>query len=414
MKKYLIVFLTISGIVLPAVSFAGFPDFNGPLVICGREGQDPCTLCDIFKMVQKMIDFIIGIIGIFAPIFIAVGGFMILLGGATPEQVNTGKKIIKSAIIGLIIALVAWTGVNMIFNTFVSTDTTKFPGPWNEIKCEGGGINEESVSGPFCCCDVQGQESVCRPEPFDSTEECNSRCTNYCGDQGYGGEDYAGSCCLNEKLGSGQTCGGTMPSNYCCCNLKDGTYHCRPDSYDTMSECGSRCANYCKGYGGNDYSSHCCVEKKEKCVATESCQQSFSVGSSSGCTNISDCVDISNYTSTHGCESNNGICLASSPAATRIQSFISKFNSLSGGACALKISSTIQVNESISNSSCHKPGTNDSGTCVDFNLTPYSTSCRDFFYKTAKDYSLVVSFLDEYVDTCKPSNATGGNIHTKF
>lgn len=194
MKKYLILFLMIAGIVLPVISFAGLPDFNGPFVICGTSTTKDCTLCDIFKTAQLIIDTIIGFLAIIAvPILIAAGGFMILLYGANPNLLNTGKTIIKNAIIGLIIALLAWTVINMIFNTFVNTDTTKFPGPWNEIKCEGGGINEDGDAGGvkdqcFCKTDVYDVNPQKYPSgasviakdykatKMSSAEDCSSKC----------------------------------------------------------------------------------------------------------------------------------------------------------------------------------------------------------------------------------------------
>jgi hypothetical protein len=210
MKKYLIAFLIISGIILPAISFAGMPDFNGPFVICGTSKTDACTLCDIFKMAQLIVDTVIGFLIIIAgPILVGVGGFMILLGGATPDSVNKGKLIIKNAIIGIIIALLAWTMINMIFNNLVgsTTDSTgktvgkSFKGPWNEIKCEGGGINEDvasaSSSGNYCVCevpvyDLDPSSSMAqlftknvRATKLENADDCSNKCnasgaSSYC------------------------------------------------------------------------------------------------------------------------------------------------------------------------------------------------------------------------------------------
>jgi len=160
--------------VLPAVSFAGMPDFNGPFVICGTSTTDPCTLCDIFKMAQLIIDTIIGFLGFIAvPFLIVVGGFMILLHGASPDLVTKGKTVIKNAIIGFIIALLAWTIINMIFLALAGGDNGVgkiFNAPWNEIKCEGGGINEdgdnnEVTPGKYCVCETP----VYDLNPNDST-----------------------------------------------------------------------------------------------------------------------------------------------------------------------------------------------------------------------------------------------------
>ena len=187
----------IAGIVLPVISFAGLPDFNGPFVICGTSTTKDCTLCDIFKTAQLIIDTIIGFLAIIAvPILIAAGGFMILLYGANPNLLNTGKTIIKNAIIGLIIALLAWTVINMIFNSLTNKD--KFPTPWNEIKCEGGGINENEIApGEYCVCkipvyDLNPSSSMAklfaknvRTTKLESADDCENKCNvsgvnNYC------------------------------------------------------------------------------------------------------------------------------------------------------------------------------------------------------------------------------------------
>jgi len=148
-------------------------------------------------------------------------------------------------------------------------------------------------------------------------------------------------------------------------------------------------------------------------TVTADCRQEFNVSPSSGCTDTSSCIDVSNYTSTHGCESNNGVCLLSSGAASRLQSFISTFNSLGGGACSLRTSSTIQVNGGPSSSGCHKAGNNKSGTCADFNIL-HNETCTQAFYQAARDSGAVVVFLDEYVAACVASTTTGGNIHVQF
>ncbi len=146
-------------------------------------------------------------------------------------------------------------------------------------------------------------------------------------------------------------------------------------------------------------------------TTSTSCKQTFSVSSSVGCLiSNNNCVDVSNYTSTHGCESNNGTCLLSTQASGRVKTFITKFNQLgSKNGCSLKISSAIQNNNGPSVSACHQ-----NGTCVDFNLLPYNDTCRQAFYQASKDSGSVVSFLNEYESACVAPTTTGGNIHVNF
>jgi len=144
-----------------------------------------------------------------------------------------------------------------------------------------------------------------------------------------------------------------------------------------------------------------------------SCRQQFGGTPSSGCSQISTCIDVSSYTESHDCSSNGGKCLLSPQASNKLKAFINKFNSLGGTNCSLKLSSAIQGSGGPSVSTCHKPGNADSGTCADFNISSYA-SCAPIFYKAAMESGSVISFLDEYVPACKPENATGGNIHVNF
>ncbi len=162
MKTYLLLSLIIIGTVLPTISFAGLPDFNGPFVICGRSSinQADCTLCDIFKMAQLIVDLLIGLIIIIGPILIAVGGGMILFAGADPGLLSKGKSVIKNVVIGLIIALLAWTAIDTIFNKLANPG--QFPWPWNKIECTGGGVTDAPETpetppveeGKFCVCET--------------------------------------------------------------------------------------------------------------------------------------------------------------------------------------------------------------------------------------------------------------------
>ena len=171
MKKYIFLVLIIPFVVFPFLVKASI--LNGPLVQCGRTGQAACTLCDIFKLVKTIIDFISYGLFILAPIFIVYGGIMILLAGAKPSNVDTGKSIIRNAIIGVIIALLAWTVINVILNGLV--DQSKFPWPWNKIECTGGGVVEYKYQdSSYKCYSTQCSDCVaCTSDCIDGTD-CTS------------------------------------------------------------------------------------------------------------------------------------------------------------------------------------------------------------------------------------------------
>lgn len=145
MNIRIILFILITaGLLLPFCVSAGA--LTGPIVPCGGRGQKDCTLCDIFVMIQNIIDLLLAFILIIAPVFVVAGGVVILTSAGVAERANLGKRIITSAIIGIAIALLSWTILNMLFITLVS-QTGGFPWPWNEIDCVGGGVVERTSGG---------------------------------------------------------------------------------------------------------------------------------------------------------------------------------------------------------------------------------------------------------------------------
>lgn len=173
MLKIFVPILIIIALFLPFSALAG--NLSGPIVPCGRcceefspdgnqclracegvplETAHPCTLCHFFVMIQNIVDFILAAVFVLAPIFILVGGIMILTAGPKPDQVSLGKRIITSAIIGVVIALLSWTLLNeflIALNGFVTVEGRKvgkiFDWPWNEIDCKVKGIGEEEPTG---------------------------------------------------------------------------------------------------------------------------------------------------------------------------------------------------------------------------------------------------------------------------
>lgn len=60
-----------------------------------------------------LVEFAIGISGLIAILFLVVGGFQYVIGGATEKQ-EQAKNTIQYALIGMVIVLVAWVVVNLI------------------------------------------------------------------------------------------------------------------------------------------------------------------------------------------------------------------------------------------------------------------------------------------------------------
>lgn len=120
-----------------------------PLVQCGRglsappEQQRLCTTCDLFRTGKNIIDFIlIGLTPPVATLMIIIGGLMILLGGARPNLIQTGKKIFWDTIIGLVIIFSSWMITNTVLKTLAGDNDVAQN--WYRLECRtqvtSGGI----------------------------------------------------------------------------------------------------------------------------------------------------------------------------------------------------------------------------------------------------------------------------------
>ncbi|MFC1810905.1 hypothetical protein ACFLZH_05375 [Patescibacteria group bacterium] len=59
------------------------------------------------------IEFVIGISGLVAVLFLVVGGFQLIMSGASEGQ-EKAKNTIKYALMGMVVVLVAWVLVNLV------------------------------------------------------------------------------------------------------------------------------------------------------------------------------------------------------------------------------------------------------------------------------------------------------------
>lgn len=96
-----------------------------------------CNFCHLLTLAENVIDF--GLYYIAVPlvvIFTIYGGFVILTAGDKPEKVSDGRKIITSAVIGLLIALLAWLLIDTILQVIAGNNLTgNWWNPGAEIRC---------------------------------------------------------------------------------------------------------------------------------------------------------------------------------------------------------------------------------------------------------------------------------------
>jgi len=119
-----------------------------PLVPCGRTDQTPCTRCDLFRLTDNVIHFILeGLVPPVAAVLFISAGLMIVLAGANPSMYARGIDIFKTTFWGLVIILASW----LIVNTFIqSFGPDKAKGTWFRFTCTEEVIAPGPPPSPLC------------------------------------------------------------------------------------------------------------------------------------------------------------------------------------------------------------------------------------------------------------------------
>lgn len=73
------------------------------------------SLAMIPYFIQYISNYILGLISLVALLFVVIGGFLYTMGGLG-EQKDKGKAFIKNALIGMSLAFLAWTIVNVVLS----------------------------------------------------------------------------------------------------------------------------------------------------------------------------------------------------------------------------------------------------------------------------------------------------------
>jgi len=98
-----------------------------------------CQFCDIFVMLQRVINFILfTIVPPLAVLLIVAGGALFIFGSSfDPGLISQGRAIIQSVAIGLVIVYGAWIFVNtfFVFIGLANSDLGQKIGDWFQINC---------------------------------------------------------------------------------------------------------------------------------------------------------------------------------------------------------------------------------------------------------------------------------------
>ena len=133
--------LAVASLATPAPSVAALncgteankgPDFNKPACkvnqgvnatgandagnnTCGNDGKQECTLGERVKQVINILLFLIGVISV---IMIIIGGIRYTLSNGDSAQITSAKNTVLYAVIGLVVALLAYAIVNFVVLQF--------------------------------------------------------------------------------------------------------------------------------------------------------------------------------------------------------------------------------------------------------------------------------------------------------
>ena len=102
--------------------------------VIGPDGgpKGPCSLCDAMIVMRNIITFGFQLAFSIGTAMIAWGAIRMMAAGGNEKTVTDAKSIMTSAIIGIVIAVAAWTIVNTVLSVFIQSGASA---PWSTITC---------------------------------------------------------------------------------------------------------------------------------------------------------------------------------------------------------------------------------------------------------------------------------------
>lgn len=113
MKKSFILLGLLAALMIPVAVSAQATPFS----IESIGSQVGLGEADLKETVINIIQWVLGILALVAVVMIIIGGFQWLTSAGNEERIEKAKKVISSAVIGLIIVLLAWAIVIFVANT---------------------------------------------------------------------------------------------------------------------------------------------------------------------------------------------------------------------------------------------------------------------------------------------------------
>jgi len=135
--KFIILFATLLALAAPLLTDAAIFSIwdrtgalgGGNKVTCNVENT-PCDFCDMVKVAANAAGMLRDLTFIVAVLMAALGAGMMLISAGNENRFKTGKNFIVNAIIGIVIALMAWVIVNTIIWLLSGAS-----GSWSQLEC---------------------------------------------------------------------------------------------------------------------------------------------------------------------------------------------------------------------------------------------------------------------------------------
>lgn len=95
-----------------------------------------CSACDLVKLANSIVTWLIGIVGLLFGVLMVVAGFKLVLSGGNQGALDTAKKMLTNGLIGFLIVLGAWLFVDTLMKALLGdSGELKGYGPWSQIEC---------------------------------------------------------------------------------------------------------------------------------------------------------------------------------------------------------------------------------------------------------------------------------------
>jgi uncharacterized membrane protein len=102
-KKILVSIAFVSAMVLPFTVQAATP-----FTVENFGGQVGLGTADLKATITNIISWVLGIVSLVAVVMIIIGGLQWMTSGGNEEKVEKAKKTISSAVVGIVIVILAW------------------------------------------------------------------------------------------------------------------------------------------------------------------------------------------------------------------------------------------------------------------------------------------------------------------